>query len=112
MSGQPQAVTASAGGAAYYIVLNIAPGAEAEQTVRDFFANAAGLRRSVGHREAARSLNLVVGIGAAAWDRLFAGQPRPAHLHPFKELRGARRHAPATPGNVLLHARAALGEQD
>lgn len=112
MSGQPQAITASAGGAAYCIVRNIAPDAEAEQTVRDFFANAAGLRRSVGHREAARSLNRVEGIGAAAWDRLFPGQLRPAHLHPFKELRGARRHAPATPGNVLLHARAALGEQD
>ncbi len=102
---QPQAVTAGAGGAAHYVVLNIAPGKEAESAVRDFFGSAAGLRRSVGHRDTARQLNLVVGIGSAAWDRLF-GSPRPAHLHPFKELRGAKHHAPATPGDLLLHVRA------
>lgn len=101
---QPQAVTAGAGGAAHYVVLNIAPGEEAENAVRAFFGNAAGLRRSVGHRDDARQLNLVVGIGSDAWDRLF-GNPRPAHLHPFKELRGAK-HAPATPGDLLLHVRA------
>ena len=101
---QPQAVTAGAGGAAHYVVLNIAPGEEAENAVRAFFGNAAGLRRSVGHRDDARQLNLVVGIGSDAWDRLF-GSPRPAHLHPFKELRGAK-HAPATPGDLLLHVRA------
>lgn len=102
---QPQAVTAGAGGAAHYVVLNIAPGEEAENAVRAFFGNAAGLRRSVGHRDDARQLNLVVGIGSDAWDRLF-GSPRPAHLHPFKELRGAKHHAPATPGDLLLHVRA------
>ena len=50
-------------------------------------------------------LSLVVGIGSDAWERLF-GAPRPAGLHPFKELRGSRHHAPATPGDLLLHIRA------
>ncbi|HWU52429.1 MAG TPA: Dyp-type peroxidase, partial [Tahibacter sp.] len=36
---------------------------------------------------------------------LFGG-PRPAELHPFKELRADARHAPATPGDLLFHIRA------
>jgi len=47
----------------------------------------------------------VVGIGAALWDRLFGG-PRPAGLHPFRELRGERHTAPATPGDLFFHIRA------
>jgi putative iron-dependent peroxidase len=47
----------------------------------------------------------VVGIGAELWDRLF-GAPRPAGLHPFRELRGARHTAPATPGDLFFHLRA------
>jgi putative iron-dependent peroxidase len=31
---------------------------------------------------------------------------RPQELHPFRELRSANRHAPATPGDILLHIRA------
>ncbi|MDO5623424.1 MAG: Dyp-type peroxidase [Pseudomonadota bacterium] len=106
LAADPQPVTAAAGGAAHFIVLDIAPGAPAEAAVRAFLGNASGLRRSVGHRCADRGLSLVVGIGSAAWDRLF-GAPRPAQLHPFKELRGAHHHAPATPGDLLLHIRAA-----
>ena len=43
--------------------------------------------------------------GADAWDRLF-GQPRPAQLHPFREIRASGRHAIATPGDLLFHIRA------
>jgi len=86
-------------------VLNIAPGAEAEERVRALCGNAAGLVRSVGMREPEQRLSLVLGIGSTAWDRLF-GAPRPARLHPFRELRGAQHHAPATPGDLLLHIRA------
>jgi len=46
-----------------------------------------------------------VGIGSLAWDRLFTG-PRPAELHPFRELAGPRHLAPATPGDLLFHVRA------
>ena len=102
---EPQAVTQPQGMAAHFIVLAIAPGAAAEDTVRGFLGNAAGLARSVGRRLPEHRLSLVVGIGSDAWERLF-GAPRPAGLHPFKELRGSRHHAPATPGDLLLHIRA------
>ena len=39
------------------------------------------------------------------WDRLFGG-PRPAELHPFREIVGARHTAVATPGDLLFHIRA------
>jgi putative iron-dependent peroxidase len=39
------------------------------------------------------------------WDRLF-GAPKPAELHPFREIRAGARHAPATPGDLLFHIRA------
>ncbi|MFT4195759.1 Dyp-type peroxidase [Ottowia sp.] len=102
---EPQPVVEQAGMAAHFIVLDILPGTSAEDTVRAFFGNAAGLTRSVGRRLPENRLNMVVGIGAAAWDRLF-GAPRPAALHEFRELRGSRHRAPATPGDLLLHIRA------
>ena len=46
-----------------------------------------------------------MGIGSDAWDRLF-GQPRPAELHPFREIKAGSRHAVATPGDLLFHIRA------
>jgi hypothetical protein len=45
-----------------------------------------------------------MGFGSDAWDRLF-GQPRPAELHPFREIRGVH-HAVSTPGDLLFHIRA------
>src|SRR5450755_3499853 len=48
----------------------------------------------------------VMSFGSAAWDRLF-GPPRPAELHPFREIIGGSRHAVSTPGDVLFHLRAA-----
>lgn len=102
---EPQTPIGQQGMAAHFIVLGIAPGAAAEDTVRAFFGNAAALCRSVGRRLPELNLSLVVGIGSDAWDRLF-GNPRPARLHPFKELRGSRHLAPATPGDLLLHIRA------
>jgi putative iron-dependent peroxidase len=46
-----------------------------------------------------------MGIGSSAWDRVF-GQPRPAELHAFREVRAGARHAVATPGDFLFHIRA------
>jgi putative iron-dependent peroxidase len=34
------------------------------------------------------------------------GSPRPAKLHPFREIRAGSRHAVSTPGDVLFHIRA------
>ena len=44
--------------------------------------------------------------GSATWDRLAGPGPRPAELHPFKEIKAGPRHAVATPGDVLFHIRA------
>jgi putative iron-dependent peroxidase len=46
-----------------------------------------------------------MGIGSEAWGRLF-GQPRPAELHPFREIRAGPRHAVSSPGDLLFHIRA------
>jgi putative iron-dependent peroxidase len=46
-----------------------------------------------------------MGFGSDAWDRLF-GSPRPAELHPFREIRSRARHAVSTPGDLVFHIRA------
>jgi putative iron-dependent peroxidase len=45
-----------------------------------------------------------MGFGSDAWDELF-GQPRPAELHPFREIRAGARHAVSTPGDLFFHIR-------
>ena len=89
--------------AAVFLVLSVRPGGE--ETVRGLLADVAGLQRSVGFRIPDARLQCVAAIGSQAWDRLFGG-PRPAELHPFRELAGPRHRAPATPGDLLFHIRA------
>jgi porphyrinogen peroxidase len=99
---RPQPILTPLTPAAIFLVVTIDDGGE--DTVHDAFADLSGLVRAVGFRNPASHLTLITGIGSAAWDRLFAG-PRPAELHPFPELIGARHHAPATPGDLLFHIR-------
>jgi porphyrinogen peroxidase len=99
---EPQAVLTPLTAAALFLVATIDPGAE--EVVRDLLADISGLERTVGFRVPTAGLALVTGIGSDAWDRLFSG-PRPAELHPFKELRGERHHAVSTPGDLLFHIR-------
>lgn len=89
--------------AAVFLVATI--DAAAEDTVRDLLKDVSGLHRSVAFRAPADELTCVVGIGSAAWGRLFDG-PRPRDLHPFVELAGAHHHPPSTPGDLLFHVRA------
>jgi putative iron-dependent peroxidase len=105
-AAEPQAVLASLTGAAIFLVVVISPGASSEDTVRDLIADLPGLTRAVGFRDLEGYLTCVTGLGTAAWDRL-AGGPRPAGLHPFREIRAGTRHAVATPGDLLFHIRAA-----
>ena len=102
MTRRPQPILTPLTPAAIFLVVTIDGGGE--DTVHDAFADLSGLVRAVGFRNPAAHLTLVTGIGSTAWDRLFAG-PRPAALHPFPELAGARHHAPATPGDLLFHIR-------
>jgi porphyrinogen peroxidase len=99
----PQAVLTPITEAAIFLTLTVESGAEA--SLRDALSDVSGLKRSVGFRIPEGELTCVVGVGATAWDRLF-GQPRPAGLHPFRELQGPRHRAPATPGDLFFHIRA------
>jgi putative iron-dependent peroxidase len=87
---------------AIFLVLTINPGGE--DACRDLLADWAALRRAVGFRAPGDDLVCIAAIGSQAWDRLFAG-PRPAELHPFRELIGDRHHAVSTPGDLLFHIR-------
>ncbi|MFE2554948.1 Dyp-type peroxidase [Streptomyces sp. NPDC059352] len=98
-----QSVVTPPNPAAVFLVATVAPGAEA--AVRAGLQDLAGLTRSVAFRSPESGLTCVVGLGSEAWDRL-VGDPRPRDLHPFPPLRGPRHHAPATPGDLLLHLRA------
>ncbi len=100
---EPQAVLSPLTEAAMFIVAKIDEGGE--DSARDLVADLAGLKRSVGFRILDGDLSCVAGFGSEAWDRLFGG-PRPAELHPFRELAGARHTAVSTPGDLLLHIRA------
>ena len=100
-----QAVSAPLTRAAIFLVVTINPGPENRATVRSFCADVAGLIRAVEFRDLEAGLSCVIGIGSDAWDRLF-GNPRPAELHPFREVRAGPRHAVSTPGDLLFHIRA------
>ncbi len=56
-------------------------------------------------RDLEAGLSCIMGVGSEAWDRLL-GPPRPAMLHPFREIRAGGRDALATPGDLLFHIRA------
>jgi len=99
----PQLVLSPLTSAAIFLVVTIDPGGE--EVVRDLLADLPALERAVGFRVPKLTLSCVVGVGSQAWDRLFAG-PRPAELHPFRELVGPRYRAPSTPGDLLFHIRA------
>jgi putative iron-dependent peroxidase len=89
--------------AAIFLVVSVRPGQE--EPVRDVLGDLAALRRSFGFGAPDAALSCVAGIGSEAWDRLF-DHPRPAGLHPFQPLEGARHTAVATPGDLLFHIRA------
>jgi len=90
-------------GAAIFLVVTINSGGEA--TVRHLLGDCAGLQRAVGFRIPDGGLTCVVGVGSAAWDRLFSG-PRPVELHTLPEFIGERHRAVSTPADLLFHIRA------
>jgi putative iron-dependent peroxidase len=102
---RPQPVNAALTRAALFLVATINPGADPRIRVRSLCGDLASLVRAVGFRAMDAGLSCVLGIGSDAWDRLFS-QPRPAQLHPFREIRASGRHAGATPGDLLFHIRA------
>jgi putative iron-dependent peroxidase len=101
----PQTVIGPLTRAAIFLVVSIRPEQDSVATLRSFVADLAGLVRAVEFRDVEAGLTCVVGFGSDAWDKLF-GAPRPAELHPFREIRSETRHAVSTPGDLLFHIRA------
>ncbi|MEA4854044.1 MAG: Dyp-type peroxidase [Christensenella sp.] len=88
--------------------VNIKDSADMDKTLsifRDFcdrihpMVHSMRIRYPYGHYEFA------MGIGARAWDRLFAHTPKPKELQPFQEIKGKKMTAPATPGDLIFHIR-------
>src|SRR5271167_4420634 len=90
--------------AAIFLVVTLKPGSEVRSTVRSFCADLSGIFRAVEMRDLEAALSCIMGFGSEAWDRLF-GAPRPALLHPFREIRSGGRHAVSTPGDLFFHIR-------
>ena len=101
----PQAVATPLTRAAVFLVLKMSAGTDAHGTIRAFCPDLGALFRAVDFRDIAGGLSCVMGFGSDAWDELF-GQPRPAELHPFREIRAGVRHAVSTPGDLFFHIRA------
>src|SRR5579862_9041155 len=101
----PQAVLQSLTRAAIFLVVTMKPGGANRAAVRSLCGDLSALLRAVGFRDIEGNLSCIMGFGSDAWDRLFGG-PRPAELHPFREIRADSRHAVATPGDLLFHIRA------
>ncbi|MGK4579010.1 Dyp-type peroxidase [Kitasatospora sp. HPMI-4] len=99
----PQPVLSPLTAAAIFLVVTVDPGGE--PVVRGLLSDLSGLQRAVGFRAPNGMLSCVTGIGSQVWGRLFSG-PRPAELHPFRELAGPGHRAVSTPGDLLFHIRA------
>jgi porphyrinogen peroxidase len=101
----PQPVLAPLTRSAIFLVASIKPDQQSYSTVRRLCADLPGIYRAVDFRRIEGGLSCVASFGSDAWDKLF-GAPRPAELHPFKELRAGDRYAPSTPADLLFHLRA------
>jgi putative iron-dependent peroxidase len=91
--------------AAIFLVVTLKTDDDARATLRSFCGDLGGIFRAVEYRNIEAGLSCIMGIGSSAWDRVF-GQPRPAELHAFREVRAGARIAVATPGDFLFHIRA------
>jgi len=100
-----QPIVAPLSRAAIFLVVTLKPVGDTRATLRSFCGDLSGIFRAVEFRNIEAGLSCIMGIGSDAWDRLI-GQPRPAELHPFREIRADARHAVSTPGDFLFHIRA------
>ena len=102
---QPQSVDAPLTQFATFVVLSVKDTPDALKTVRSALAGIEDLSKNVIIRGPNSLFSCTVGIGSNIWDKL-TGLPRPAELHPFKEVKGQKHTAVSTPGDLLLHIRA------
>jgi len=100
-----QPVAAPLSRAAIFLIVTLRPEPQARASVRSFCGDLSGIFRAVEMRDLEAGLSCIMGIGSAAWERLF-GSPRPAMLHPFREIHGEKHRAVSTAGDLLFHIRA------
>jgi putative iron-dependent peroxidase len=105
-SAGPQAVAGPLTRYAIFLVVGLRAGPGGRDAVRTLCGDLAALVRAIEFRDLEGRVSCVMGIGAAAWDQVFGGAPRPAELHPFREIKSEKRHAVSTPGDLLFHIRA------
>ena len=100
-----QPVSAPLTRAAIFLVVTLRPGPESRTAVRSLCGDLGALLRAVGTRdlEAGSFLHHGDRVGGMG-SRLF-GAPRPAMLHPFREIHAGERRAVSTPGDLLFHIR-------
>lgn len=101
---EPQRVDAPLTASATFLVLTVHDGSDAAKTVRSTIASIDDVIKNVAFRDLGANFACTVGIGSNAWDRV-TGLPRPAELHPFAEVKGAKHTAVSTPGDLLFHIR-------
>jgi len=87
---ESQRVDAPLTSSATFLVLSITDSPEAFKTVRSTLADIDGLAKNVAIRDLGASFACTVGIGSDVWDKV-TGLPRPAELHPFPAVKGAKR---------------------
>jgi putative iron-dependent peroxidase len=105
LSAVAQPVAAPLTRAAIFLVVTVNRGDGDRAAVRSLCGDLAALLRAIGFRQPDENLSCIMAFGSEAWDRLF-GEPRPAELHVFREIRAGTRHAVSTPGDLLFHIRA------
>ena len=89
----------------YATLTDVSAGSDSVATVRGVLADLEDITKNVAFRDLDAALACTIGIGSAVWD-VVTGAPRPAELHPFREVVGAVHTAPSTPGDLLVHIRA------
>jgi porphyrinogen peroxidase len=102
---EPQSVNLPLSRSAVFLTVRLADYEDAAVRARDVLGTVGQLVRSVGFRDLDGMLSCVAAIGSDAWDSV-TGLPRPAQLHPFLEIAGAKHSALATPGDLFFHIRA------
>lgn len=105
---EPQRIDAPLTSSAVLLTLaltDVSAGSDSVATVRGVLADLEDITKNVAFRDLDAALACTIGIGSAVWD-VVTGAPRPAELHPFREVVGAVHTAPSTPGDLLVHIRA------
>nr|WP_277989149.1 Dyp-type peroxidase [Streptomyces albidoflavus] len=105
-SAEPQHIDAPLSAAAGFLVLVVKDGEEAAATVRSVVAGTDDLIKDITIRANGAMFTCNVGISHHGWPRL-TGKPLPKELRPFREIKGEKHTAVATPGDLLYHLRAA-----